>query len=133
LAAPDLPQARGQTPGTEEGELLAAIASARISEPDRVAGVLDELRLESTSHLGRLDREEWSEMMTEMRRGGIALGSRNKLRLLVATSSTGAGAAGASSVGPRRAQAGPDEQASTNEPTGTIFGVSGDSALRAPQ
>ena len=46
---------------TDEDELLAAIVSARISEPDRVAGVLSELRVESTGHLGRLDLEEWSE------------------------------------------------------------------------
>ena len=67
---------------TDEDELLAAIVGARISEPDRVTGVLNELRVESTGHLGRLDLEEWSEMMTEMRIGGVALGSRNKLRLL---------------------------------------------------
>jgi hypothetical protein len=47
---------------TDEDELLAAIVSARISEPDRVVGVLNELRVESTGHLGRLDLEEWSEM-----------------------------------------------------------------------
>ena len=128
LAAADLPQA-GQNRQTDEDELLAGIVSARISEPDLVARVLNELRIESTSHLGRLDLEEWSEMMTEMRRGGVALGSRNKLRLLVATSSTGAGT---SSVGPRRAQAGSGEQESANEPVGTIFGVSGDSAPRVP-
>ena len=114
---------------TDEDELLDAIVSARISEPDRVTAVLNELRVESTGHLGRLDLEEWSEMMTEMRKGGVALGSRNKLRLLVATSSTGAGA---SSAGPRRAQAGSGEQESTNELAGTIFGVSGDSVSRAP-
>ena len=73
---------------TDEDKLLAAIVSARISEPDRVTGVLNELRVESTGHLGRLDLEEWSEMMAEMRSGGVALGSRNKLRLLVAAQST---------------------------------------------
>ena len=36
--------------------------SARISEPDRVTGVLNELRVESTDHLGRLDLEQWSEI-----------------------------------------------------------------------
>jgi hypothetical protein len=47
---------------TDEDELeLAAIVSARISEPDRMTGVLNELRVESTDHLGRLDLEEWSE------------------------------------------------------------------------
>jgi len=42
---------------TDEDELLAAIVGARISEPDRVAGVLSELRVESTGHLARLDLE----------------------------------------------------------------------------
>ena len=60
VAARDLPRA-GQNPRTDEDELLAAIVSARISEPDKVAGVLNELRVESTGHLGRLDLEEWSE------------------------------------------------------------------------
>ena len=46
---------------TDEDELLDAIVSARISEPDRVTAVLNELRVESTGHLGRLDLEEWSE------------------------------------------------------------------------
>ena len=46
---------------TDEDELLDAIVSARISEPDRVTGVLNELRVESTGHLGRLNLEEWSE------------------------------------------------------------------------
>ena len=139
---------------TDEDELLAAIVSARISEPDRVTAVLNELRVESTGHLGRLDLEEWSEMMTEMRIGGVALGSRNKLRLLVAARSASAGAWQTSWVdGPRRVQElqaeesssrtgrqgdstsaakQASEQESTNEPTGTIFGVSGDSAPHAP-
>ena len=46
---------------TDEDELLDAIVSARISEPDRVTAVLNELRVESTGHLGRLNLEEWSE------------------------------------------------------------------------
>ena len=79
---------------TDEDELLAAIVSARISEPDRVTGVLNELRVESTGHLGRLDLEEWSEMMAGMRSGGVALGNRNKLRLLVAAQSSGSHTAG---------------------------------------
>jgi hypothetical protein len=88
LAAPDLPRA-GQKPQTDrEDAVLAAIVSARISDPDRVAGVLNELRVESTGHLGRLNLEEWSEMMAEMRSGGVALGNRNKLRLLVAAQSS---------------------------------------------
>ena len=135
---------------TDEDELLAAIVSARISEPDRVAGVLKELRVESTGHLGRLDLEERSEMMAAMRSDGVALGSRNKLRLLVATASIGTGA---SSVGPRRAQALPAEESgsrkgrqddstptarqasaqdSTNGKADKIFGVSGDSAPHVP-
>ena len=100
--------------------------------------MLHELRLESTGHLGRLDREEWSEMMAEMRRSGVALGSRNKLRVLVAAEST---FVGASSVGWRRGRADDEssvaakqasEQESTSEPTTTTFGVSGDSAWREP-
>jgi hypothetical protein len=141
---------------TDEDKLLAAIVSARISEPDRVTGVLSELRVESTGHLGRLDLEEWSEMMTKMRIGGVALGSRNKLRLLVAARSASAGAWQTSWVdGPRRVQelqaeesssrtgrhgdstsAGAEQasqQESMNEPAGTIFGVSGDGAPRPPQ
>ena len=87
VVAADLAQP-GQNPQTEKDELLAAIVNARISEPDRVAGVLNELRVESTGHLGRLDPEEWSEMMAGMRNGGVALGNRNKLRLLVAAQSS---------------------------------------------
>jgi hypothetical protein len=120
-----------------------------------VTGVLNELRVESTGHLGRLDLEEWSEMMTEMRIGGVALGSRNKLRLLIAARSASAGAWPTSWVdGPRRIQElqgdasssrtgqkgdytsaaeHASQQNSTNEPTGTTFGVSGDSAPRPPQ
>jgi hypothetical protein len=127
-----------------EDELLAAFVSAHISEPDRVTGVLNELRVESTSHLGRLDLEEWSEMMTEMRIGGVALGSRNKLRLLVAARSASAGAWQTPWVdGPRRVQElqaekssaaeQASQQESTNEPAGTGFGVSGDGAPRPPQ
>ena len=79
--------------------------SAHISEPDWVTRVLNKLRVESTGHLGRLDLEEWSEMMVAMRSGGVALGSRNKLRLLVATRSASAGAWQISwADGPRRVQ-----------------------------
>ena len=155
VAARDLSRrGAGQNPQTNEDELLAAIVSARISEPDPVAAVLKELRVESTGHLGRLDLEEWSEMMAGMRSGGVALGSRNKLRLLVAGRSASAGAWQTWADGPRRVQElqaeesssrtgrqgdstsaakQASEQESTNEPTGTIFGVSGDSAPRAPQ
>ena len=99
-----------------------------------------------------------SEMMAEMRIGGVALGSRNKLRLLVAARSASAGAWQTPWVdGARRVQDVQELQAeesssrtgrqgdstsaaeqasqqeSTNEPTGTIFGVSGDGAPRPPQ
>jgi hypothetical protein len=156
LAAPDLvlAQVAGQSQESlriDEDELLAAIVSAHISEPDRVAGVLKELRLESTGHIGRLDPEEWSEMMAEMRSDGVALGSRNKLRLLVAGRSASACTWPAWADGPRRVQELQAEesssrtgrqgdstsaakqasgQESTNKTTDTIFGVSGDSAPR---
>ena len=65
-------------------QLLATVGHARVSAPEQVAGVLEELRLESVAHLGRLDQEEWIEMMAEMRGAGVALGDRNKLRLLTA-------------------------------------------------
>ena len=140
----------------DEDELLAAIVSARISEPDWVAGVLNELRVESTGHLGRLDLEEWSEMMLEMRGGGVALGTRNKLRLLVAAESSNSHTGSATLSGGRRrvqTESGDEEsssrsgrqagdstsaanQASEQEPskesTGTVFGVSGDSAPHVP-
>jgi hypothetical protein len=148
-ASHDIPGARGNPAWTDEdaGRLFATIVGARISEPERVAGLLHDLRVESTGHLGRLDPEEWSEMMAEMRSGGVALGSRNKLRLLVEAR---ARAVGASSVGSRRVQADESsstgrqddststatkqarEQESTNENEGTIFGVSGDSAPHVP-
>ena len=155
---PDLAQATdpprpGRSPRIDENELLAAIVSAHISEPDRVAGVLNELRVESTGHLGRLDTEEWSEMMTGMRSGGVALGSRNKLRLLIAAQSSRSHTGGAAPSGGRRrdqAESGDEasssragrpgdspsaatqatEQESTKKATGTVFGVSGDSAPR---
>ena len=90
LAAPDPPPRAAQNPQTdrEDEHLLAAIVSARVSDPDRITGVLKELRVESTGHLGRLNLEEWSEMMAGMRNGGVALGNRNKLRLLVAAQSS---------------------------------------------
>jgi hypothetical protein len=127
---------------TPKGELLAAILGARISEPDRVSRVLNELRVESTGHLGRLDVEEWSEMMAEMRRGGVALGSRNKLRLLIVTRMNGAGASSgglAACSGFRQDESSSRtrqqddststrNQESTNKPEGTMFGVSSDSA-----
>ena len=156
LAAPDvLPRPR-QNPQAEKDELRTAIVSARISEPDRVAGLLSELRVQSIGHLGRLDQEEWSEMMAGMRGGGVALGSRNKLRLLVAAESSGSHVGSAALLGGRRrvqTGSGDEEsssrsgrqggdstsaakQASEQEPskesTGTVFGVSGDSAPHVP-
>jgi hypothetical protein len=153
LAAPDQLTRPGRNPRTEQDEPLAAIVSARISEPDRVAGVLNVLRVESTGHLGRLDLEEWFEMMAEMRSGGVALGSRNKLRLLVAEQWSGSqdtwsaallggqrrvqtesGDAESSSRSGRQAgdSISATKHASEQEPgkesTGKIFGVSGDSA-----
>ena len=144
----NIPGAKESPERTDEDKLLGAIEGAHISEPERVVGMLTELRVESTGHLGQLDLEEWSEMMAEMRMRGVALGSRNKLRLLVAARST---AVDVSSVGCRRVQADESssipgrlddstsatkqarEQESTNEKEGTIFGVSGDGAPRAPQ
>jgi hypothetical protein len=142
----------GQNSQTDLDELLAAIVSARISEPDRVAGVLNELRVESTGHLSRLDQDEWSEMMAQMRSGGVALGTRNKLRLLVAAVSSRRQSLEGSLFGERRrAQIGSgdeelssragrqgdsisatkqeSEQESTNKQDSTVFGVSGDSTL----
>ena len=71
-----------------ENKLLAAIVGAQISEQGRVARALKELRLESAAHLGRLDLEERYEMMAAMRGTGVALGDRNKLRLLASQQSS---------------------------------------------
>ena len=71
-----------------ENKLLAAIVGAQISEQGRVATALKELRLESAAHLGRLDLEERYEMMAAMRGAGVALGDRNKLRLLASQQSS---------------------------------------------
>ena len=115
-----------------QAEAIAIVARARISEPERVAKVLTNLRLESTAHLGRLDQQEWSEMIAEMRSAGVTLGSRNKLRLFVATESA---RATVSYGGLRRAQAvsnndeADSKSGSTNDDAGTIFGVSSDSAF----
>jgi hypothetical protein len=70
LAAPDLvlAQVAGQSQESlriDEDELLAAIVSAHISEPDRVAGVLKELRLGLQA---RVDRPQSSAGWT--RRSG---------------------------------------------------------------
>ena len=71
-----------------ENKLLAAIVGAQISEQGRVATALKELRLESAAHLGRLDLAERSEMMAALRGAGVALGDRNKLRLLASQQSS---------------------------------------------
>jgi hypothetical protein len=66
----------------EDAEMLATVTRTRVSAPVRMVGLLQELRLESAVDLGRLDVEERSEMMIAMRGAGVALGDRNKLRLL---------------------------------------------------
>jgi hypothetical protein len=93
-AASDLPPAAHAPLADQAPELRAAIAGARISEPARVAGVLAELRIESAGHLGRLDPEERSELMAAMRGAGVALGDRNKLRLLISRAEDFASMAG---------------------------------------
>jgi hypothetical protein len=86
LGHPKIPVASAtnthETPAPGNDELLATIIRARVSEPEQVANELKTMKLESALHLGRLDHEEWSEMMTGMRMSGVALGDRNKLRLL---------------------------------------------------
>jgi hypothetical protein len=43
---------------TEIGQMLAAVTRAGVSSPGQMAGILQELRVESAAHLGRLDFEE---------------------------------------------------------------------------
>jgi hypothetical protein len=88
-----------------EDKLLAAIVGARISEPELVATALTELRLESAAHHGRLDLEEWVEMMAAMRGAGVALGDRNKLRLLATGSESAMLVLRGVEQAPRRTQA----------------------------
>ena len=63
--------------------------------------MLKKLRVESIRQIGQLNSEEWHEMMAAMCSASVALGSRNKLRLLVTTLFTDGTW---SSGGPRRAQ-----------------------------
>ena len=99
-------------------QLLATVGHARVSAPEQMAGVLGELRLESAAHLGRLDQEERTEMMAAMRGAGVALGDRNKLRLLTAewqqNVATGLSAIG-SQASLRRMQQDGQEESKTNQ------------------
>ena len=109
MAGPNIIAEENRILASAEHKLLAAIVGARISEPGRVATALKELRLESTAHLGRLDLEERVEMMAAMRGAGVALGSRNKLRLLAIGSESAVLLRGERD--PRRTQA---EESDTN-------------------
>jgi hypothetical protein len=127
----------------DQDELLATIANARISEPARMAAALKELRLESAAHIGRLDVEERYEMMAAMRSAGIALGSRNKLRLLATVEpqatfrraqaedseinqQTDVRRDSATTQARERAS---DQGGDTQQENNRILGISGDSAL----
>ena len=98
-------------------QLLATVGHARVSAPEQMAGVLGELRLESAAHLGRLDQEERTEMMAAMQGAGVALGDRNKLRLLTAewqqNVATGLSAIGSQAL--RRMQQDRQEESRTNQ------------------
>jgi hypothetical protein len=96
---------------TEIGRMLAAVTRAGVSSPGQMAGILQELRVESAAHLGRLDFEEMSELMTTMRGAGVALGDRNKLRLLARESNCDPSSS-FGSQGVRRAQQGGHEEES---------------------
>ena len=99
-------------------QLLATVGHARVSAPEQMAEVLEKLRLESAAHLGRLDQEERTEMMAAMRGAGVALGDRNKLRLLTAewqqNVATGLSAIG-SQASLRRMQQDGQEESKTNQ------------------
>jgi hypothetical protein len=146
----DAPKFNGAGPASRSEELLATvILHARVSEPEQMTGMLNELRLESAAHIGRLDEEERSEMMTAMRRAGVALGDRNKLRLLGTGSMDRVGSLPPvpAGRGPRRAQDARVEESATNkqlkkqvgdhagtaQPSGEQadggLGLSGDSAI----
>jgi hypothetical protein len=98
-------------------QLLATVGHARVSAPEQMAEVLEKLRLESAAHLGRLDQEERTEMMAAMRGAGVALGDRNKLRLLTAewqqNVATGLSAIGSQAL--RRVQQDGQEESRTNQ------------------
>jgi hypothetical protein len=99
---------------TEIRQMLAAVTRAGVSSPGQMAGILQELRVESAAHLGRLDFEEMIELMTTMRGAGVALGDRNKLRLLATDSRWGSSSA-FGSQGVRRAQQGAQDESVTNK------------------
>jgi hypothetical protein len=104
--------------GDAQLQLLATVGHARVSEPEQMAAVLGELRLESAAHLGRLDQEERTEMMAAMRGAGVALGDRNKLRLLTAERHRNAAkglSANIGSYGVRRVQQDGQEESRTNQ------------------
>ena len=99
-------------------QLLATVGHAGVSAPEQMAGVLGQLRLESAAHLGRLDQEERTEMMAAMRGAGVALGDRNKLRLLTAERHRNAAkglSANIGSYGVRRVQQDGQEESRTNQ------------------
>jgi hypothetical protein len=98
-------------------QLLATVGHARVSAPEQMAGVLGELRLESAAHLGRLDQEERTEMMAVMRGAGVALGDRNKLRLLTAEwqQNVAMGLSAFGSQALRRVQQDGQEESKTNQ------------------
>jgi hypothetical protein len=128
-------------------QLLATVGHARVSAPKQMARVLEELRLESVAHLGRLDQEERTEMMAAMLGAGVALGDRNKLRLLTAVwhRNEAKGLSTIGSQGMRRVQQNGQDESETNtqlneqvedhagmaQPTGAQAsdGVSSDSAF----
>ena len=99
---------------TEIRQMLAAVTRAGVSSPGQMAGILQELRVESAAHLGRLDFEEMIELMTTMRGAGVALGDRNKLRLLATDSRWGSSSA-FGSQGVRRAQQGGQDDSMTDK------------------
>jgi hypothetical protein len=99
---------------TEIRQMLAAVTRAGVSSPGQMAGILQELRVESAAHLGRLDFEEMIELMTTMRGAGVALGDRNKLRLLATDSRWGSSSA-FGLQGVRRAQQGGQDDSVTNK------------------
>jgi hypothetical protein len=133
-AAGDADQAGGGPGGmpadiraAKDNELLATdISRARVSEPEQMAVVLEELRLESIEHLGRLDEEERSEMVAAMRRAGVALGDRNKLRLLALEWGRAWSVQLSARQGPRRVQEN-SAQPTSSQATGGA-GLSSDSA-----
>ena len=98
-------------------QLLATVGHARVSAPEQMAEVLEKLRLESAAHLGRLDQEERTEMMAVMRGAGVALGDRNKLRLLTAEwqQNVATGLSAIRSQALRRMQQGGQEESKTNQ------------------